>query len=182
MPEVFPSDAVLIQQCLQGQTTAFRGLYQRYQGQVRATLYQLCGAEGVDDLVQEVFLRVWQGLPRFRQSAQFSTWLYRITWNVATDCRRAHGKARSRRSPLPPPEISTEGAGLPQLHYEDLVQRGIQALSLDHRAVLVLHDLEDVPQQEVARILKIPVGTVKSRLHHARATMRQFLQKEGVQL
>jgi len=58
----------------------------------------------------------------------------------------------------------------------------LASLSADHRTILVLHDLEEVPQKEVAEILSIPVGTVKSRLFHARASMRQFLQKEGVQL
>jgi RNA polymerase sigma-70 factor (ECF subfamily) len=68
------------------------------------------------------------------------------------------------------------------LHYQDLVQRGLDHLSFEHRAVLVLHDLEDVPQKEVAEILGVPVGTVKSRLFHARSAIRQFLQKQGVNL
>ncbi|NER79396.1 MAG: sigma-70 family RNA polymerase sigma factor [Leptolyngbya sp. SIO1D8] len=183
MEETPPSDGELIQQCLQGHSAAFRDLYHRYQRQVRATLHQLCGAEGLDDLVQEVFLRTWKGLPRFRQSAQFSTWLYRITWNVATDCRRQKGKVRSQHQRLPNlVDTSSQGPNLNQLHYQDLVQRGLHKLTLDHRAVLVLHDLEDLPQPEVAQILEIPLGTVKSRLHHARAAMRQFLQQEGVQL
>ena len=181
MPAVPTSDAELIQHCLRGQKSAFQALYRRYQRPVRGTLFQLCGEAELDDLVQEVFLRAWKGLPKFRQSAQFSTWLYRITWNVATDRRRIQGKARSQPllSPLVPPADQSD---LTQLHYEDLVQRGLQALSLDHRAVLVLHDLEDLPQQEVASILNIPKGTVKSRLHHARSALRTFLQQEGVQL
>ncbi|MBE7380227.1 MAG: sigma-70 family RNA polymerase sigma factor [Leptolyngbya sp. SIO1E4] len=183
MEEKLPLDAELIQQCLRGQSTAFRALYRRYQGRVRATLHQLCGPDVLDDLVQEVFLRAWKGLPRFRQSAQFSTWLYRITWNVATDCRRHQGKVRSHHQSLSALETRTsDSVNLNQLHYQDLVQRGLQALSLDHRAVLILHDLEDLPQQTVASILDIPLGTVKSRLHHARAAMRQFLQQDGVQL
>jgi len=181
MPAGPRSDAELIKQCLQGQTAAFRELYRHYQGPVRSTLFQLCGGEELDDLVQEVFLRAWKGLPKFRQSAQFSTWLYRIAWNVATDRRRTLGQARSQ-PPLPSVDPPGEASPLHQLHYEDLVQRGLQALSLDHRAVLVLHDLEDLPQQEVASILNVPVGTVKSRLHHARAALRQSLQQEGVQL
>ena len=68
-----------------------------------------------------------------------------------------------------------------QLHYQDLVQRGLTHLSFDHRTILVLHDLEEVPQKEIAEILEIPVGTVKSRLFHARAALRQFLQSQGVQ-
>ncbi|RZM77846.1 sigma-70 family RNA polymerase sigma factor [Leptolyngbya iicbica] len=174
-------DAELIQQCLRGQRSAFQVLYRRYQGPVRSTLFQLCGAAELDDLVQEVFLRAWKGLPKFRQSAQFSTWLYRIAWNVASDRRHALGKARSH--PLSPPlTLATGQADLTQLHYQDLVQRGLQALSLEHRAVIVLHDLEDLPQQEIASILNIPKGTVKSRLHHARSALRTFLQTEGVQL
>lgn len=182
-----PSDAELIRACLTGQSIAFRELYRRYQQPIRATLHQLCGTDVLDDLVQEVFLRAWQGLPRFRQSARFSTWLYRITWNVATDCRRQKGKARSRDRHLVAFEASRAGPngqppGLNQIHYQDLVQRGLQTLTLDHRAVLVLHDLEDLPQREIASILNVPLGTVKSRLHHARAAMRQFLQREGMQL
>jgi RNA polymerase sigma-70 factor (ECF subfamily) len=73
-------------------------------------------------------------------------------------------------------------AELMQLHYQDLVQKGLQILSLEHRAVLVLHDLEDLPQKEVAEILAIPIGTVKSRLFNARKTIRKFLEKEGVSL
>ncbi|MEM1281554.1 MAG: sigma-70 family RNA polymerase sigma factor, partial [Cyanobacteria bacterium P01_H01_bin.152] len=87
-PAVPTSDAKLIRRCLRGQKSAFQALYRRYQRPVRGTLFQLCGEAELDDLVQEVFLRAWKGLPKFRQSAQFSTWLYRITWNVATDRRR----------------------------------------------------------------------------------------------
>lgn len=178
-----PTDGDLIRQCLDGNTEAFRGLYQRYQGIVRATLHQLCDAEALDDLTQEVFLRTWRGLPRFRQSARFSTWIYRITWNVATDCRRQRGRSRSQRQGLPP--LATTDHAAPDwltLHYQDLVQRGLQQLNWQHRSVVVLHDLEQLPQKEVAAILDIPVGTVKSRLHHGRITLRQFLQREGVQL
>lgn len=178
-----PSDTELIQQCLRGQSTAFKDLYRRYQRQVRATLYQLCGADKLDDLAQEVFLRAWKGLPRFQQSAQFSTWLYRITWNVATDYRRQQGTRRSHLQQLQHlPAPINHDPDLTQLHYQDLVQRGLQTLPLNHRVVLVLHDLEDLPQAEVASILNIPRGTVKSRLHYARTAMRQFLQREGVQL
>ena len=68
---------------------------------------------------------------------------------------------------------------LMRLHYQDLVQQGLQSLSLEHRAVLVLHDLEDVPQKEVAKILELSIGTVKSRLFYARKQMRKFLKEQG---
>jgi len=176
-------DIQLVQRSLQGDTQSFRQLYRRHHQRVRAILYQLCDSSGVDDLVQDVFLRAWKGLPKFRQSAKFSTWLYRIAWNVASDHRQAAAKGRTQL------QVLTEHAPTQQdspdvmhLHYQDLVQRGLSRLSPDHCAVLMLHDLEEIPQKEISEILDIPVGTVKSRLFHARAAMRQFLEKEGVQV
>jgi RNA polymerase sigma-70 factor, ECF subfamily len=69
-----------------------------------------------------------------------------------------------------------------QLHYQDLVRKGLSILSEEHRSVLVLHDLEELPQKEVAEILDLPVGTIKSRLFHARSKMRKFLEESGVQV
>jgi RNA polymerase sigma factor (sigma-70 family) len=178
-------DADLVQRCLAGQTDAFRDLYRRHEGRVRGTLHQLCDSDALDDLVQEVFFKAWKGLPRFRQSAQFSTWLYRIAWNVAIDSRRRQGRARSHLQGLQSlalAEVAGTASDLSDLHYQDLVQRGLQELSLEHRAVLVLHDLEELPQKEVAIILTIPLGTVKSRLYNARTALRRFLQREGVNL
>ncbi len=187
------SDTYLVDLCLQGKTQSFGLLYQRHQQKVRSTLYQLCGAENLDDLVQEVFLRAWKGLSKFRQTAQFSTWLYRITWNVACDRRRVLASTRSRSIPveneqlqnlsdLASIKISHQSSELNNLHYQDLIQRGLTKLSLDHRTVLVMHDLEELPQKEIAEILSIPIGTVKSRLFHARAALKQFLDSQGVEL
>jgi RNA polymerase sigma-70 factor, ECF subfamily len=181
------TDIELVLQCQQGNQPSFRQLYRRYSSRVRSTLYQLCGAYALDDLVQEVFLRAWKGLPQLRQPSQFSTWLYRICWNVASDQRRTLQKQRSFNSKLkaeaeaPPLANSkySQGPDLMDLHYQDLIQRGLQQLSFEHRAVLVLHDLEDLPQKEVAQILGIAVGTVKSRLFHARMSLRQYIQEQG---
>jgi RNA polymerase sigma-70 factor (ECF subfamily) len=186
-------DLSLVQACLQGDPHAFKTLYQRHHHKVRSTLFQLCGSDGLDDLVQDVFLRAWKGLSKFRQSAQFSTWLYRIAFNVASDRRKALAKMRSRSvnvedeqlANLADDEIAREGysqAGLNQMHYQDLMQRGLAKLSDDHRAVLVLHDLEEIPQKDIAEILAIPVGTVKSRLFHARSAIKKFLESQGVEL
>ena len=179
------TDKALVIQCQQGDSGSFRYLYQRYQPKVRSTLYQLCGNNRLDDLVQEVFLRVWKSLPKLRETAYFSTWLYRITWNVATDERRQFAKyGASVAEDLTEVEARLsrpqDSPNLMQLHYQDVIQRGLQSLSLDHRAVLVLHDLEDLPQKEVAEILHLPTGTVKSRLFYARQAIRTFLQQQGV--
>jgi len=192
---VATDDRSIVQRAATGDTRAFQHLYRQHQARVRATLYSLCDADGLDDLVQEVFLRVWRGLPQFRGSARFSTWLYRITWNVASDRRRELAKARSRRVTPHADRDDSERAieqaidpssqdtsPLNQLHYQDLVQRSLAALGFEARAVLVLCDLEDIPQKEAADILGIPVGTVKSRLFYARAQIRQFLHQQGVEL
>lgn len=177
------SDRVVVRACLRGDSQRFRVLYQRYQHQVRSSLFQLCGAEHLDDLVQDVFLRAWKGLHGFKHSAKFSTWLYRITWNVASDRRRDYARRREHLETLTR-QVQLERdrePGLMHLHHQAIVQLGLAQLSLEHRTVLVLHDLEDLPQKEVAEILDIPVGTVKSRLHHARASMRQFLHDRGIE-
>jgi RNA polymerase sigma-70 factor (ECF subfamily) len=177
------SDSVLIQQCLSGHPHSFRQLYQRHQQRVRSLLFQLCGAPHLDDLVQEVFLRAWKGLPKLQQPHTFSTWLYRIAWNVASDQRRDLAKGRDHLQVITAQTPTQHhDRGLLELHYQDLVQRGLAHLSLEHRTVVVLHDLESVPQKTIAEILDIPVGTVKSRLFHARGALRQFLQQAGVQL
>ena len=187
------SERELIWRCQKGDRHSFRLLYRIYQKRVRSTLYQLCGSAMLDDLVQEVFFRAWKGLPKLRQAEYFSTWLYRISWNVAIDCRRQLAKSRNSPAMLESAtsdfEVddntlidSQDTPDLMQLHYQDVVKRGLANLSLDHRAVLVLHDLEDLPQKQVAKILDIPLGTVKSRLFHARSSLRKFLQREGISL
>lgn len=189
------TDRELVEVCRQGDRSAFRELYRRYQQRVKASLYQLCGSEGLDDLVQEVFLRVWKGLPKLREVSYFSTWLYRITWNVATDQRRQLARGRFERfspngrsgemgdeeesSPLANLSRPQDTPDLMQMHYQELVKQGLQILSLEHRAVLVWHDLEDIPQKEIAEILSLPVGTVKSRLFYARKQIRRFLEQQG---
>ncbi|WP_055077268.1 sigma-70 family RNA polymerase sigma factor [Pseudanabaena sp. 'Roaring Creek'] len=192
-PSLSDPDLSIVQACLQGDPHGFKKLYQRHQQKVRSTLYQLCGTDGLDDLVQDVFLRAWKGLPKFRQSSQFSTWLYRIAFNVASDRRKALAKMRSRNINVEDEQlanfadeaIARDGDSQPnltQMHYQDLMQRGLAKLSEDHRAVLVLHDLEELPQKDIAEILSIPVGTVKSRLFHARSAIKKFLEAQGVEL
>ena len=182
----------LIVLCQKGDRDSFRLLYQRYQQRVRSTLYKLCGKSSLDDLVQEVFLRAWKGLPKLKTTKYFSTWLYRISWNVATDQRRRLAKGKEKTSFSEKysdkdrlnygKDLSNtqDTPDLMHLHYQDLVQRGLNNLSFDHRSVLVLHDLEDIPQKQVAEILDIPVGTVKSRLFHARNSFKKFLEQQGI--
>jgi RNA polymerase sigma-70 factor (ECF subfamily) len=192
-PEVeTETEKELILHCQQGNRHSFRLIYRHYQHRVRSTLYQLCGSAMLDDLVQEVFFKAWKGLPKLKNTDYFATWLYRITWNVATDRRRKLAKNLDRELSLEKthsedeftanntPTCDLDTPDLMRLHYQDLVQRGLESLSFEHRAVLVLHDLEDIPQKQVAKILDIPVGTVKSRLFHARNSLKHYLQDQGI--
>lgn len=187
------TDKDLVLRCQKGDRASFRQLYRRYQKRIRSTLYQLCGEYLLEDLLQEVFLRTWKGLPKLRQPEHFPTWIYRITWNVAIDRRRELAKLAQTR--LKTTEASEEeqllnntpsrpqdSPDLMQLHYQDLIRRGLDKLSLERRIVLVLHDLEDLPQKEVAKILNLPVGTIKSRLFYARKAIEKYLKEQGVSL
>ena len=184
-------DTELVRCCQQGDCDSFRLLYRQYQQRVRSTLYQLCGEQMLDDLVQEVFFRAWKGLPKLKEASYFSTWLYRISWNVASDRRRQLAKNKLQSSTTSTAEDLTlddtasqyqDNSDLMRLHYQDLVQRGLNSLSLEHRAVIVLRDLEDIPQKEIAEILNVPLGTVKSRLFHARNYLKKFLIAQGISL
>ena len=182
------TESELVTLSSRGDSESFRLLYQKYQAKVRSTLYQLCGSAMLDDLLQEVFLRAWKGLPKLKQADYFSTWIYRICWNVATDYRRKLARNQHKLGTTPDIESAVwdnsaynpQDSDLMQLHYQDLVKRGLEHLNLAHRVVIVLHDLEDIPQKEIAQILDIPLGTVKSRLHHARNTLKKFLQQQGI--
>jgi len=181
------TNSQLVLQCQKGNQHSFRQLYRRYSSKVRSTLYQLCGEQTLDDLEQEVFLRAWKGLPQLRKASQFSTWLYRICWNVASDQRKQFAQQRSFNSKLIADTETlaqqnsklSQAPDLMELHYQDIIQRGLQQLSFEHRVVLVLHDLEDIPQKEVGQILGLAVGTVKSRLFHARISLRKYIQQQG---
>jgi RNA polymerase sigma-70 factor, ECF subfamily len=179
----------LVKKSQKGDQKAFRLLYQQYQQRVRSTLYQLCGSQNLDDLVQDVFLKVWKGLPKLKKPSTFATWLYRITWNVATDQRREYARnlvqsttQADEEQIKDTPSQPQDTPDLMQLHYQNLVEQALKQLSLDHRLILVLHDLEDVPQKEIAQILDVPTGTVKSRLFYARNAVRQYLKAQGVSL
>ena len=182
------SESELVTLSCRGDSDSFRLLYQKYEVKVRSTLYQLCGSTMLEDLLQEVFLRAWKGLPKLKQAEYFSTWIYRICWNVATDYRRKLAKNKQKLGATPDLEsvawentnYHSPNTDLMQLHYQDLVTRGLEHLNLSHRVVIVLHDLEDIPQKKIAQILEIPLGTVKSRLYHARNTLKKFLQQQGI--
>jgi RNA polymerase sigma-70 factor (ECF subfamily) len=180
-------DHQLIAECLQGRQAAFGELVRRYQDRLYNTVYRIVhSAEDAQDVVQEAFLHAYQALDSFKGDAQFFTWLCRIAMNAAISLRR-------KRKVVVPIEISTEGETLicpvdesegadptHQLNRAEQGRRLHQALariSQEHRTVLVLKDMEGVKYEEMAEMLQVPIGTIRSRLHRARLELRAILEE-----
>ncbi len=157
----------------------FKSLYRSYEKKVRSTLLRLTGRDSYEDLTQETFFRVWKGLPKLRSTDSLSTWIYKITLNVAYDEIKKTIRERQNISELAQsPSLSYEPSR--QFEYRTVIEKALLSLSIDHRAVLVMHDLEGVTEKEISDILDVPLGTIKSRLFYARDYVRTFLTKEGI--
>lgn len=163
----------------------FRSFYAEHVGLVRKVAFDVAGPDMLEEIVQEVFLKLWKGLAGFRAEAKASTWIYKVATNTALDFRRAMSRrgGTGRRTELTGNEPSNISGGTDEgaLDAAALVDRGLASLSDEQRAVVVLAYLHERPLEEVAAILGIPVGTVKSRLHHARAKLRAILAPQGVE-
>lgn len=180
------SDADIVQAVLEGEIDAFEVLVQRYQKKVYNTVLRLAGhAAEAEDLSQEVFLKLYRGLSSFRGESSFSTYLYRIAANTAIDAlRRASPQAISLSAEDEegePYELAlSDGEPLPLelLEREErtaAIREAIDALPPHHRAVIVLREIEGMSYQEIARVLSVEEGTVKSRINRARAGLRELL-------
>jgi len=164
----------------------FATLYNDYKRKIYATVHKVVGpTPDIDDIVQVVFLEIHRSLPKYRGSAKLSTWIYRITVNVALQHIR---KKKRQRVFLffkdEEREIENVGFDLePRYHDRDVLRRLYKLLgklSEKKRIVFVLHELEGVPLEEVAEICDIPFNTVRSRLHSARTELMTRMQKGGV--
>jgi len=130
-----------------------------------------------EDAVQEALLRCWRQLPKLREVERFEGWLYRILVNAATDESK-----RSRRFNSGVVVIQAEPSGVDAMQVvadRDQLEQGFRRLSIDHRAVVVLHHYAGLPLTEVATTLGIPSGTAKSRYHYAMAALRSALEAEA---
>ena len=160
----------LVAACQAGDMDSFRLLYRKHVDKVRGLLHRLVEPQNIDDLTQEVFVKVWKSLPKLETSAYLSTWIYRITTNVAYD------HLRSRRRMVPTEDLSACEA-LPAEEHEaplgtkEMIAHGLRQLSFDHRTVIILFEIEGLTVEEIAAVIQKPAGTVKSRLSHARARL-----------
>jgi RNA polymerase sigma-70 factor (ECF subfamily) len=130
-----------------------------------------------EDATQQALLAIWQDLPQLRDPARFEAWSYRLLVHACyTEGRKQRAWAPNLRL-LPWDELAADG-DLSSVADRDELERGFRRLSLDHRAVVVLHHYVDLPLDRVAEVLGIPVGTAHSRLHYAMRALRAALEAD----
>jgi RNA polymerase sigma-70 factor, ECF subfamily len=185
---VSADDHRLIAACLGGDSSAFGELVRRYQDRLFHTVYRLVeNPEDAQDVVQETFLSAYQSLEGFKGDALLFTWLYRIAVNTAISLRRKRKATvsieagRNGQQAIEPADLSEEsrpGHSLERAEREQRVQRALARLSPEHRAVLVMKDMEGQKYETMAELLGVPIGTIRSRLHRARLELRELLEQE----
>jgi RNA polymerase sigma-70 factor (ECF subfamily) len=183
---VSADDQRLIAECLHGKTAAFGVLVRRYQERLYHSVYRLVeNAEDAQDVVQEAFLNAYQSLDGFKGDSLFFTWLYRIAVNTAISFKRKHrvlARTESRTNgepamePLDPSATSRPEHALEQAELGTRVRQALARLSPEHRAVLVMKDMEGHKYETMAEVLQVPIGTIRSRLHRARLELRELLE------
>ena len=187
-------DAILVERLKDGDLAAFAELITRYQDRLYNAQLRMVGhAEDARDLTQETFLRAVSAMASFDGRSQLYTWLFRIGVNLAMNHRRRGQRDKALRDPRgnhdpvvarqaehllrqaaeradPPPDCQAEAS-----ERQALVRRALGELEPQQRAIVVLRDIEGLDYQQIAEVLEVAVGTVKSRLHRARMALRERL-------
>jgi RNA polymerase sigma-70 factor (ECF subfamily) len=187
---VLPDDGDLVKRCQQGDTTAFNELVTRYRGKAFAMIYNMVHNEqDAWDLAQDGFLKAWKSIGRFRGQSSFYTWLYRIMMNVSIDSLRKkqvagetefddsiglthidpHAVTAPRPALLPNEKLSGD-------EIRARIDSAIARLTPDHRAVILMREIDGLDYQEIADALDCSIGTVMSRLFYARKKMQTMLK------
>lgn len=176
------TDSELIQKCLAGDRDIFAELVNRYKKLIYAVIYNINGdSSEVNDLFQEVFLRIYKSLHRYDSDYQFATWAIKITTNVCRDRMR-----QKRMEPVPVDEISETGDNQnnPETQYlaqEQLIgiRRAIRELPEKYRILIVLFHQQRLSYEEMAKVLDQPISIIKNRLYRARLMLRDKLSPNG---
>lgn len=183
--EASAGDEELIERTLSGERDAFATLISRYQDRLYNTAVLIVrDTEEAKDIVQETFLQAFASLSQFRQSSRFYTWLYQIAFNIAV------GVLRRRKRTIP-------AERLPETTWENLASRGespeesqtrresvrmiwtaINRLPIEYRGPVILREIEGASYEQIAKIVEIPVGTVRSRLYRARLMLREMILRQ----
>ena len=191
LAQVDVSDLELVKQCQAGQTEAFDELVTRYRTRVFAMIYNMVHNEqDAWDLAQESFVKAWKSIKRFRGDSSFYTWMYRIVMNVTIDWLRKKqikGAGSEFDDSIQLKEIDPASKTVPKadpLPHERMERNEIRAkidnaigqLSPEHRAVILMKEIEDMQYHEIAETLGCSIGTVMSRLFYARKKLQKLLR------
>lgn len=186
------ADSALVVRALTGSEDGFEELVKRYQRPLVAYIYRMTGNyEAALDLTQEVFIKVYNSLARYRDEYKFSTWIYRIAHNVAIDYLRRHStreqslildesdadnaRPLTLMSKQPSPQIVSEKT---QRRAE--IERVVGALPGAYRELIVLRHAHDLNYDEIAEVTGLPLGTIKNRIFRAREIMRAEFLRRGI--
>jgi len=188
-------DAVLVQRCRKGDSEATERLILRYQNRVYNIIYRMCGnADDAAELTQDTFVKVIENIDRFAGNSTFYTWVFRIAVNLTLNfCQRRSKVAYHsidveqhdqnwQATALLKKFLSNETSPDPALVAQNhellrLLQETLAELDEPHRAVIVLRDIEQMTYEQIAKVLNLQMGTVKSRLNRARCNLRDLLEK-----
>lgn len=184
------SDRELVAIAVDGFDGSFEELVRRYQRPISAYVYRMVGNyESALDLTQEIFIKVYNSLNRYRAEFKFSTWIYKIAHNAAVDHLRR--SATREQSLVVGPEddsfdLPLESARLsPEQESERKERRGeieavVRALPANYRELIILRHSQDLSYEEIVEVTGLPLGTVKNRLFRAREMMRQQFVDKGI--
>lgn len=177
----------------QGDQDAFAQLVEANQNKIYSLALRMTdNPEDGADLAQEAFLRAWRSLPTFQEESSFSTWLYKLTSNLCIDFLRKEKRRKSAVTTVsldddddesPPTEVPdhrfTPETEVERRELRAAMSRALHSLSDEHRQVLILREVEGLSYTEIAEVLGLEEGTVKSRIARARISLRNILQKDG---
>ncbi|MEM8885311.1 MAG: sigma-70 family RNA polymerase sigma factor [Planctomycetota bacterium] len=181
--EARPGDSDLVARLRTGDPDALRAVVERYQDRIFALIYGIVrDRHEVEDVAQEVFLKVFRRIDAFDGRSRFYTWLYRVAANTAKD----HVKKRSRRPSVALEEeerIESDTHGPSEQASRTETRRRVRAaidgLAPRYREVLTLRELEGLSYNEIAAVLRVSIGTVESRLHRARQRLKEVLSNDA---
>jgi len=176
-------DQEIVAQFRSGDRDAFAKLVQKYQSRVLTLATRILDNRSeAEDVAQDIFVKVFQSLHEFRGASRFSTWLYRITVNHCLNYIRRRTRQQQTLVAAEPEEWMQESPTsnphrtLEQKERWALVQAKLQVLSPEYRTILLLRDFEGLSYEEIADVLQLESGTVKSRLHRARTELKALLE------
>lgn len=175
----------IIKRAKDGDEKAFEFIVKKYQNKVANLIFKIIGDKNiVEDLTQEVFLRVMESIREYKFGSAIYTWIYRITVNICIDEIRKRQRLRAysldntiSQNPKSEPSYSPIEKAFERKEMREIIENAISKLPAEYKAVIILREFEDLSYEEIAKILKTRIGTVKSRIFRARKLLAEYLKE-----